>query len=403
MVILLTMTVLGTVVSPVARAQDASPSPDPSATPQPLATPTPEPTATEPSGTVTLKASRSPVVHGQMVTLSGRVDPIVAGAEVQILDQDGNEVAATTPGQNGSYSVDVSLTRNVELRAYWLGTPSDPEPVKVRPLVKVSLQKVRLFGKAVVRGRVSPGAGGKLKLVIKRNGSTWRKWDLPAGGGFEKRIRITKPGSFKARAIYDPDRMKVGKSATTTRRAAIPADLTTGSKGGAVKRLEWRLRNLGYYIPGVNRSYGTETRDAVIAFNKIQHRVRSGSVEGGTWRALAAPRKPKARHSGSHIEIDQTQQVVMVVRKGKVKWVLHTSTGAGGASRDGTWTVHRKIAGYSPGRLYYPSYYDGLRAVHGWPDVPTYPASHGCARVPMWSATWIHSKMPMGTTVYVYH
>jgi lipoprotein-anchoring transpeptidase ErfK/SrfK len=95
--------------------------------------------------------------------------------------------------------------------------------------------------------------------------------------------------------------------------------------------------------------------------------------------------------------------VIFVVKNGKVRNILHTSTGAGGATRDGTFTFYRQVYGYSPNRLYYPSYFDGLRAIHGWPEVPTYAASHGCARVPMWSATWIQKKAAIGERIYVYH
>lgn len=397
----LAVALVASAIAPSANGQ--SPAPSPSASPQPQVTPTPEPSPTNPAPTVTLSASRSPIVYGQSVKLSGRVEPAVNGTDVRIVDREGNEVASATPRTDGTYAVDIEPTRNLELRAIWLGAPSDPVPVKVRPLVKVSLRKVQLFGKAAIRGRVLPDAGGEMKLVLKRDGKTWRSWKVDPDGRFSKKVRITKLGRFKVRALYDPAGMKIGRTSTTIRRAALPGGLRLGSQGTTVKRLEWRLKSLGYYLPKVDGYYGVETHDAVIAFNKIQHRVRSGSVDSGTWRALASPRRPKPRHGGSHIEVDQTQQVVLVVRKGKVKWILHTSTGAGGASRDGTWTVHRKLEGYSPGRLYYPSYYDGLRAVHGWPDVPTYPASHGCARVPMWSATWIHGKMPHGSTVYVYH
>jgi len=155
----------------------------------------------------------------------------------------------------------------------------------------------------------------------------------------------------------------------------------------------------------VDRSYGEPTKDAMIAFNKIQHRARTGSVGASTWNALANPKRPRPRVKSprSHIEIDQSRQVVMFVRKGKVKWILHSSTGLNGATHDGVYRVHRKIAGYSGGRLYYPSYFDGLRAIHGWPEVPTYPASHGCARIPMWAATWAHGKAPIGMQVRVYH
>jgi hypothetical protein len=172
-----------------------------------------------------------------------------------------------------------------------------------------------------------------------------------------------------------------------------------------VKSLERRLIQLGYYLPSANKSFDEKTSDALIAFHKVQRMSRVGSVSSGTWSKLVSPKRPKPRFGGKgrHFEIDQTRQVVFVVQNGKVKWIVHTSTGANGATHDGTFRVFRKLAGYSPGRLYYPSYWDGGRAFHGWPEVPTYPASHGCSRIPMWSATWMFSLTEIGDTVYVYH
>jgi lipoprotein-anchoring transpeptidase ErfK/SrfK len=86
-----------------------------------------------------------------------------------------------------------------------------------------------------------------------------------------------------------------------------------------------------------------------------------------------------------------------------VRWVLHTSTGANGYTHDGLYRFFRQIDGYSGGRLYYPSYFDGRRAIHGWPEVPTYPASHGCARIPMWAAEWMNGRIRIGMRVAVYH
>ena len=34
--------------------------------------------------------------------------------------------------------------------------------------------------------------------------------------------------------------------------------------------------------------------------------------------------------------------------------------------------------------------------------VPSYAASHGCARIPMWAADWLYRQSPVGETVYVY-
>ena len=103
------------------------------------------------------------------------------------------------------------------------------------------------------------------------------------------------------------------------------------------------------------------------------------------------------------MEVDQTRQVLLTVRDGRVERVIHVSTGRAGYTPDGTWQIYRKIAGYSGGGLYYPSYYEGRRALHGWPDVPTYNASHGCTRLPMWTAQWVYGQAEMGTTVHIYH
>ena len=48
-----------------------------------------------------------------------------------------------------------------------------------------------------------------------------------------------------------------------------------------------------------------------------------------------------------------------------------------------------------------PSYFLRGFAVHGYPYVPAYPASHGCVRVPMWFATRLHGFMPYGSTIWI--
>jgi lipoprotein-anchoring transpeptidase ErfK/SrfK len=34
--------------------------------------------------------------------------------------------------------------------------------------------------------------------------------------------------------------------------------------------------------------------------------------------------------------------------------------------------------------------------------VPSYPASHGCVRVPMWTAIYLFDRVRMGTLVMIY-
>ena len=41
-------------------------------------------------------------------------------------------------------------------------------------------------------------------------------------------------------------------------------------------------------------------------------------------------------------------------------------------------------------------------AMHGYPEVPPYPASHGCVREPVWVADWTYRHSFVGETVYIY-
>jgi hypothetical protein len=356
---------------------------------------------------VTLRAGKRLVKFGQWVRLEGRVRPPVDDEVVTLVDRQDGPLRQVRTDEEGRYSVLLQPRENLSLRADTAAAHSDWVPIKVAAIVKVSLSKVNLFGTAKVAGSIRPAQPNK-KIVIRlyRNGKrvTRKRVGLKNGRSFTTRMMIRKPGSHRAKVAFGTQDLRKGSDVTRRRRTQLP-NLSVGSRSDHVRRLERRLLQLGYVIPAADRRFGVPTRDAMYAFNKIQRRARTGVVTESTWRALASPKRPKprVRSPRNHIEIDQTRQVVMFIRNRKVKWILHTSTGASGATRDGVFRVNRKIAGYSPGRLYYPSYFDGLRAIHGWPEVPNYPASHGCARIPMWSAVWAHNHAPMGMQVRVYH
>ena len=93
--------------------------------------------------------------------------------------------------------------------------------------------------------------------------------------------------------------------------------------------------------------------------------------------------------------------MLFVVRGGEVARVVHVSTGATGNTPLGTWRVYRKVGGWD-WVLWYPMYFKGGFAIHGYPSVPAYPASHGCVRIPMWIAPSLFGTHDYGTTVVVH-
>ena len=52
--------------------------------------------------------------------------------------------------------------------------------------------------------------------------------------------------------------------------------------------------------------------------------------------------------------------------------------------------------------MHNPLYIVGGIAIHGSEDMRTYPASHGCIRIPMFASYRLPKMVPKGTPVFVY-
>ena len=52
--------------------------------------------------------------------------------------------------------------------------------------------------------------------------------------------------------------------------------------------------------------------------------------------------------------------------------------------------------------MVHSNYFIGGYAIHGYTSVPTYPASHGCIRVPIPNALQIDRQIDLGQTIFVY-
>ena len=186
-------------------------------------------------------------------------------------------------------------------------------------------------------------------------------------------------------------------------------ELRWGSTGTAVSALEAKLSALRYDIGRADGVYDEALRDAVMAFQKTEWLGRDGVAGLAVWKRLETARVPAARYytSSSHIEIDLSRQVLFLVSKGTVVKILPVSTGtAATRTPAGSFRITRKLDYWRRsylGLLYMPSYFYGGIAIHGSYSVPTYPASHGCVRIPVWATAGIYYQMPVGMSVRVYY
>lgn len=194
--------------------------------------------------------------------------------------------------------------------------------------------------------------------------------------------------------------------------------LAVGDRGPEVLALQQRLSDLGYWLGRPDGQFGFLTQQAVWAFQKSAGLARDGEVGPATRRALAAGIRPSTRLSGDGVDLDLARQVLLIVRGGQVRLILNTSTGGGyeypakdggvaiARTPTGTFQVGWVVDGPDVGRLgtlWRPRYFNGGIAVHGAPSIPTYPASHGCARVSnaAMDMIWAQDLMPKGSTVLV--
>jgi hypothetical protein len=186
-----------------------------------------------------------------------------------------------------------------------------------------------------------------------------------------------------------------------------------------VLALQQRLTSLGYWLGTPDGTFGDSTQQAVYALQKAAGITRDGVVGPHTEAALDAGVVPQPRStSGTVIEVDLEDDLVLFVTNGKLEYVLNTSTGGGytytsdgiTAVADtpvGNFEIYREVDGMvtdSLGQLWRPKFFDGGFAIHGDSSVPPYPVSHGCVRVSDEAIDWIWSDnlAPIGTPVWVY-
>jgi hypothetical protein len=179
-----------------------------------------------------------------------------------------------------------------------------------------------------------------------------------------------------------------------------------GECGDNVVAFKQAMRKLGY-IANSGRCFGGKTARGVLAYRKVNGMNRSSRAgKGLVKRVLAGKGAYRVRHpgAGEHLEAPLSKQVLVFAKGDRPFAVYPVSSGK---SSTPTVTGHfhfvRQEPGYNSHGMYYSFYFYGGYAVHGYADVPaTYPASHGCVRVPIPDAHHIYNWLDYGDDIWIY-
>jgi peptidoglycan hydrolase-like protein with peptidoglycan-binding domain len=305
--------------------------------------------------------------------------------------------------------------------------PSTPAPAPATPppaaagRIELALLKVggsppfALVGThIVVQGVVTPYVGGQtVSVSFYREGRkvAGKTVSVQAIGNGEGQFHIdylgASPGLVEARAAHLATPQQVAFAGRSPGVRFVQANLGPGAQGQSVRLLQSELDALHFAVP-LSGVFEEGTGRALIAYRKMTGLERVPYAGRRVFELLA--RRAGNFHvrypeDGRHVEANLTKQVLAEIEPGgRVRTIYTISSGKPSTPTVlGRFRVYEKTPGVNSEGMVDSNYFIRGYAIHGYAEVPTYAASHGCLRVPIPDAPAIYAWVQTGTPVDVYN
>ncbi|HXV04488.1 MAG TPA: L,D-transpeptidase, partial [Solirubrobacterales bacterium] len=181
--------------------------------------------------------------------------------------------------------------------------------------------------------------------------------------------------------------------------------LHQGECGQSVAGLNRGLLAMGY-IANRGRCFGGRTARGVLAYRKVNGMARDESAGRGLVKNVFAGRGAyRVRHpgAGEHAEVPLAKQVLVLARGGRPFAIYPVSTGKPSTPTiTGHYHFYLRSPGYNSEGMYYSFYWHNGYAVHGYAEVPNYPASHGCVRTFIADQPRIYDELHYNESIFVF-
>jgi hypothetical protein len=278
----------------------------------------------------------------------------------------------------------------------------------------VNGRTVGLVGRGVrIVGRIVPYVAGEQvsvrvwrgRRLLKRVTVNPKPTRTKRTATFSVRLEPNQPGGLQVFAVHE----RTSEQRRLVARAplsVVTPSAGPGSRGLFVALVQKRLAAIGYATPqsGVLDA-GTER--AILAFRKVAGLSRTSQLTPFVIERLMQGRggfKVRFPQYGRHVEAHLGQQVLALIDRGRVLRAYTTSSGASVTPTVlGTFSFYMKTIGTNAKGMVDSSYFIRGYAIHGYASVPTYPASHGCLRVPVPDARSIYDWIRIGDRIAVYY
>jgi lipoprotein-anchoring transpeptidase ErfK/SrfK len=282
-----------------------------------------------------------------------------------------------------------------------------PQPGKMsmQVLSKMTVHRrsyVLMGDVATVVGRVAPYVAGqvvRVRISTPGHKPAVALAKIAAGGTFKTRFRTRRAVTYTVYARHDATEQQAVFAAKTGATAVTPG------KGMAVVLLKQGLRALGY--PAGNGPVPTTKLErSVLAFRKTNGMARIYRADRAVYEMVFAGRGAfplRYPRAGKHVEADLSRQVVVLADNGRPVATYPTSSGKPSTPTVlGHFHFYTKAPGTNAKGMYMSNYFIRGYAIHGYPEVPTYAASHGCLRIANADAVAIFNQIDIGESIWVY-
>jgi hypothetical protein len=270
----------------------------------------------------------------------------------------------------------------------------------------------QIWGKVPVTGTVTPYVPGqKVEVTFYLNGHRLVSRNVAVSkgdegsGNFSDSVILRKDGKYAVSAHHKANPQLGGD--TTVRkswRVSFPS-LHPGDCGQVVKGFKKELATMGYVSGGGSCFNGRLGRE-VLAYRKVNNMNRSEQAGASLVKSVYAGRGGfhlKYPDAGEHAEVSIPKQVLVLAKNGKPFAIYPVSTGKSSTPTiTGHYSIYRLEPGTNSHGMVYSDYWHNGYAVHGYAEVPNYPASHGCVRTFIADQPRIYEQLHLGEDIFVY-
>lgn len=317
--------------------------------------------------------------------MSQRLAPLFAVGALLLVPASASAAAAPPPVPSATVTIDVGGLRGGRAQVY------DTVPVTgtLSPYVPGQRVEVSFYldGHRLVGHRVA---------VAKGSGDT---------GTFSSSVIVREAGKYAVSARHAAS-SALGADSTVRKSWGVSfPGLRPGECSKVVGGFKRGLAKMGY-VSGGGECFDGRLGREVLAYRKVNDMDRSEKAGPGVVKAVFGGRGAyhvRYPRAGEHAEVPLAKQVLVLVRRGKPFAIYPVSTGKPSTPTiTGHYAFYRQEPGYNSEGMYYSFYWHNGYAVHGYAEVPNYPASHGCIRTFIADQPRIYDQLHFGESIFVF-